>query len=230
MPGLTLIHGSGQNSGAWDAVAAILRSRGHEVSTPELPKNAPDWSLSRYAEYIAAQIAGSRPRIVAAHSFSGVFLPLVAPHADAVVFVAAVIPEPGRSVRQQFEADRSMFSPEWIAAGPRWFDPQQAEALARHFLFHDCDEGTIVEALRTVEVFDTRQIVAEPSPFTNWPDTPRYSIVATGDRTLSPSWIRRMTEEQLQVRPIEIAAGHCPHNSQPQRMAGLLAAAGAGLM
>jgi hypothetical protein len=54
----------------------------------------------------------------------GVFLPLVAQVRDCalLVFLAAVIPEPGKSVRDQFAEDPGMFSRDWIEAGPRWFD------------------------------------------------------------------------------------------------------------
>jgi len=133
-----------------------------------------------------------------------------------------VIPEPGRSVREQFAADPSMFCPEWIAAGSRWFDESQQGSLAREFLFHDCDDATIAWALESVEMFDTRNLVTEPSVAGPWPDVPVASIVATEDRTLSPEWIERASRQRLRQEPIAMRAGHCPHVSRPEELAELL--------
>lgn len=78
MAGFTLVHGSTQNGTAWAAVAEQLRTQGHSVSIPELPKNEASWPLSRYADFIDRAVPESRPRLIVAHSFSGVFLPLLA--------------------------------------------------------------------------------------------------------------------------------------------------------
>lgn len=218
-----LVHGSGQNSGSWARVSSILRARGHVVAAPDLPKQAPGWGLEDFAAEIAQSIVGPQA-VVVGHSLSGAFLPLVPQVRDCalLVFLAAVIPEPGKSVREQFAEDREMFSPEWIAAGARWFDKAQEESLAREFLFHDCDEETLSWALGTVEMLGTRELVTQPSPFTKWPSVSAASIVATGDRTLSPDWGRRISRRVLRAEAIEVEAGHCPHVSQPGTTADIL--------
>jgi pimeloyl-ACP methyl ester carboxylesterase len=223
MADFVLIHGSGQNAGCWERVGEILTARGHAVAAPDLPKSAPTWGLQDFAAEIARSIAGP-DTVVVAHSFSGVLLPLVARERDCgqLVFLAAVIPEPGRSVRGQFADDPGMFSQDWIAAGPRWFDSAQREGLAEEFLFHDCDRETLPWALRTVETFDTRHLVTEPAPFTEWPGVRVASVVATDDRTLTADWGRRTTRRLLGTEAIEIRAGHCPHVSRPVEVARLL--------
>jgi len=115
-----------------------------------------------------------------------------------------------------------MFSPDWIEAGPRWFDKSQQERLAKEFLFHDCNEEALPWALRTVDLFDTRHLVTEPAPFTTWPSVPTASIVATNDRTLTADWGRRASQRVLGREPIEIQSGHCPHVSQPEAVAAVL--------
>lgn len=221
MAGITLIQGSTQNASGWSSVAALLRERGHSVATPDLPKHEPSWTLRTYRDFIAATIDETRPRVVVAHSFCGVFLPLLADRADVLVFEAAVIPEPGRSVRDQFVADATMFSPEWIASGARWFEASTYEALAREFLFHDCDEAAMPAALATLELFDTRGLVTEPSPIETWPRTRCVSIICTQDRTITPGWSRRAAA-RAGAEVVEIAAGHLPHNSRPQEIAEIL--------
>jgi pimeloyl-ACP methyl ester carboxylesterase len=218
-----LIHGSGQSAGCWARVGSLLKARGHVVAAPDLPKQAPTWTLQDYAVEIARSVTGPRTVLVG-HSFSGVFLPLVAQMRDCalLVFLAAVMPEPGKSVRDQFVEDPGMFSRDWIEAGPRWFDSSQRDRLSQEFLFHDCEPETLSWALSTVELFDTRHLVTQPSPFSTWPDVRSASIVSTGDRTLTADWGRRVSRRVLGREAIEIQAGHCPHVSQPGEVADIL--------
>ena len=143
-------------------------------------------------------------------------------HLALLVYLAAVIPEPGRSVRDQFTADPSMFNPEWIQAGARWFDKSQTDALAREFLFHDCDEATLAWALPTVAITDTRHVVTQPCPLDRLPEIASASIVATGDRTLSADWCRRVSRRLQRSELFEVDTGHCPHVSQPEELTRIL--------
>lgn len=223
MTSFVLVHGSGQDASCWSRVRALLEARGHAVAAPDLPKEASDWGLEDHAARIAESITGPAD-VVVAHSFSGALLPLVPSVRECglLVYLAAVIPEPGKSVRDQFTEDPSMFHRAWIDAGARWFDESQRESLAREFLFHDCDEETIRWSLGTCVFMDTRPLVTQPAPFTDWPDVPTASIVASEDRTLSADWGRRRSRSALGVEPLEIRAGHCPQNSRPEEVADLL--------
>jgi pimeloyl-ACP methyl ester carboxylesterase len=216
MHSFVLVHGSGQNAASWAPVAQRLRARGHPVATPELDKHAR--SLVEHAERIAAVTAADS--IVVAHSLSGVFLPLVATMRPCrrIVFVAAVIPEPGRSVREQFAADATMFAPEWIAAGGRWRDPAAWPALGREFLFHDADPAHLGAALATIAPLDPSLLVVEPAPFAAWPCA-TACLVATADRTLRPDWIERTCRRALGQAPTALPTGHCPHQVQPDAVA-----------
>ncbi|HEX5010139.1 MAG TPA: alpha/beta hydrolase [Planctomycetota bacterium] len=222
MANFVLVHGSGQNAGSWARVAERLASSGHDVEAPDLPKQPPGWGLQRYADEIARSVGPDT--VIVAHSLSGIFLPLVARARPCglLVFFAAVLPEPGRSVRQQLQADASMFNPEWIKAGSRWFAAHQVQSLAREFLYHDCDDETLPWALSTLEMLDTRTLVTEPCPLQAWPDVPSVSVIATGDRTLSPDWGRRVSRLLPRCEVIEMHAGHCPHVSQSRQTADLL--------
>lgn len=224
MVAYVLVHGSGQNAASWTPIAERLRALGHDVVTPELPKHEPKWGYREHADRIAR--ATPEGAIVVAHSLCGVFLPLVATLRPCrqLVFVAAVIPEVGRSVREQFAADPTMFAPAWIAAGARWHEPGQARALGAEFLFHDCAEPMRTLAGDTIEPLDSRRIVQERSPVAVPPGLPTACIVATEDRTLAPAWITAASRRVLGVEPILVRAGHCPHQSQPAEMTQLLAA------
>jgi pimeloyl-ACP methyl ester carboxylesterase len=102
-----------------------------------------------------------------------------------------------------------MLAADWLAAGPRWFDAAQHEALARQFLFHDCAEVP-EPALRTIELLHTRHLAIEPSPMTAWPDTPSTVIVCTEDRTVRPDWLRRHAR-RIGANVVEMRTGHSPH-------------------
>lgn len=223
MTAFVLVHGSGQNAGSWARVAALLVARGHAVAMPELPKQQAGFRLADHAAVIADAIQAPDAMIVA-HSLCGVFLPLVPVRraCAGLVFVAAVIPEPGRTVREQFAADASMFHPEWIRAGQRWSDRTQVKGLAEEFLFHDCDAEALAFGLGTMEPMDTRQLVTEPAPFAQWPGVPSVAIVASRDRTLTPEWVRRRSRDAFGREAIEVDSGHCPHVSQPAMIGALL--------
>lgn len=223
MASFVLVHGSGQNAASWGRVGRRLRERGHEVVAPELPKREGDWGLEEHAGKIAEAVTGSGD-VVVAHSLCGALLPLVPRRRECslLVFLAAVIPEPGKSVRDQLAEDPTMFNPDWIAAGARWFDDTQVEGLAREFLFHDGDEAAIVEGLGTIERIDSRNVITQRCPLDEWPSVPAVSIVARDDRTLAPDWIRRRTRRVLGGDAIEIPGGHCPQTTRPIELADLL--------
>lgn len=223
MAAFVLVHGSGQNASSWSRVRRLLEERGHLVATPDLPKQAPDWALEDYAAEIARFVT-EPDTILVGHSQSGCFIPLVPRLREcaALVFFAAAIPEPGRSLRDQFTADASMFHPEWIEAGARWFDESQREAVSREFLFHDCAPEALDWALSTSEVLDCRHTVSQPCPLDAWLTARAVCVVASLDRTLNPDWCRRASRERLGVEPLELRAGHCPHVSIPGETAALL--------
>ncbi|MFO1076854.1 MAG: alpha/beta hydrolase [Planctomycetota bacterium] len=226
MADFVLVHGSGQNAASWHRVAALLRARGHTVATPELPKGSPPRAPAEHAAAVAGAMPGDAA-IVVAHSLCGALLPFVAQlrPCRARVYLAAVIPEPGKSVREQYAADATMFDPEWIASGAKWFDPAARDELARRFLFHDCDAATLPWAMTTLATIDPALVVTTPSPRRGGSDAAMDTvIVATRDRTLRPDWIARRSREAFGVEAVAIDAGHCPHVSRPDAVAAALAA------
>jgi pimeloyl-ACP methyl ester carboxylesterase len=215
-----LVHGSTQNAAGWGLLMRELRKSGHEVVAPELPKNEPDASATRYAEVIAAAIpAGRDDVIVVAHSASGLFLPLV-PQRQKVrrlVFLAAVIPQIGKSLRDQFNEDKEILNPDWLGK-----DPTKDRALADKFLFHDCSPEVRDWAWGTMSLMFAKQAMLEICPLTAWPDVPSTYVVCTDDRTIQPSWARRAARERLGISAIELSGGHCPYVSRPKELAELL--------
>jgi hypothetical protein len=91
---LLLVHPPLLGPMVWQKCAAVLRDRGHGVTVPDLRAEiepAPGWWV-RWAERCAQ--AAADVDLVAAHSGSGVVLPLIAEatRARSVVFVDAIVP------------------------------------------------------------------------------------------------------------------------------------------
>jgi pimeloyl-ACP methyl ester carboxylesterase len=217
-----LIHGSTQNATCWDLLIPELQRRDQEIVRINLPINEPDSSATRYADVIAEAIPAHRDdAIVVAHSASGLFLPLVPErrYVRRLVFLAAVIPQIGKSLLDQFKEDKSMFNPKWLGK-----DPTKDEQIARQFLFHDCPPQIAAWALQRMSLMFARQALLEICPLKKWPAVPSSYVLCTEDRTLQPDWSRRAARERLQSDPIELPGGHCPYISRPGELADVLAA------
>lgn len=215
-----LIHGSTQSPSGWNLLARELESQGHQVICPDLPVDKPEASGTRYAEAVTVALRQlPQPPIVVAHSVSGLFLPLVAKQRPVarMVFLAATIPQVGKSALQQLQSDPDMVWPEWIGK-----DPTKDALLAMKFLFHDCSSEVAHWALSTLRLMYAHGALTEICPLDKWPDAPSSYVLCRQDRTLNPNWWRVASRERLGSDPVEIDSGHCPHISRPAELAGLL--------
>jgi pimeloyl-ACP methyl ester carboxylesterase len=215
-----LVHGSAQGPSGWNRLVPELKRRGHQTICVDLPTNEPAAGAARYAQVIADSLKEAQESpIVVATSASGMSLPLVPEYARVkrMVFLAALIPEPGKSVMQRFQADPLMFNPEWVGK-----DPTKDPAAARQFLFHDCEPAVADWALTTLRLMYAREAMFEPCPLQRWPGVPATCILCRADRTVNGNWWRKEAERLLRVAPIELPGGHCPHVSRPAELAEIL--------
>jgi pimeloyl-ACP methyl ester carboxylesterase len=216
-----LVHGSTQNASGWARLVPELQKRGHQVVSADLPADEPEASASRYAQAIAEATMRDTMEapIVVAHSVSGIFLPLLPAHCPVsrMVFLAAFVPEIGKSPMQQLQANPEMFWADWIGK-----DPTKDDAVAVQYLFHDCDPETTALALTTRRLTHARRALSETCPLRSWPDVPASYVLCREDRTLRPDYWRKKVRSQLAIDPIELAAGHCPHVSRPGELADVL--------
>jgi len=210
-----LVHGSTQNPCGWDLLVPKLNEMGHDTILVDLPTDQPDASAAIYADRIADSI-NTDNAIVVAHSASGLFLPLVPARRRVahIVYLAAVIPQPGKSLIDQVRSEPDMMNPDWRGKNP--VDDDQA---AMAFLFHDCAPEVARWAMTTRRLMMARQAILEVFPLDQWPSVPCSSIVCSDDRTIQPVWSRRIARERLGVEPIELPGGHCPHVSRPSLLA-----------
>ena len=108
-----LVHGSAQGPAGWDLLVRELEARGHRCIRIDLPTDCPDASATKYAALIGTAVVDTESPIVVAHSASGLFLPLVPnyAHVRSLVYLAAVLPEPGESFLSQVQRDPSTDRP-----------------------------------------------------------------------------------------------------------------------
>src|ERR1041385_5028524 len=94
-----LLHGAGSDSWYWHLVAPLLRERGHDVVTPDLPSDDDAAGIPEYAAVVVDAIGDHNDIILVAQSMAGFTVPFVCSKVpvDLVVLVAAMTPRAGES-------------------------------------------------------------------------------------------------------------------------------------
>jgi pimeloyl-ACP methyl ester carboxylesterase len=164
--------------------------------------------------------------VVVGHSLGGLTIPLIAAArpVQRLVFLCAILPQPGLSFAAQSAEDRGALPPNFGAAqrvhpdgSTSW--PEQA-AIER--FYHDCapeDARWAASRLRR----QAWKSVDETTPLETWPAAPCTSILCTEDRVVVPAWSRRIAIERLGAAAVEVPGGHSPFLSRPAELATLLA-------
>lgn len=224
-----LVHGAWHGSWCWDRLAPELEAHGHRVVAVDLPADDASAGLTRYAELTAEALGDADDAVLVGHSLGGSAIPLVAalrPVAH-LVFLCALIPEPGKSATDRYR-EESVFVPGFAGntetredGASYWTD---AEAATR-CLFHDC---TAEDAAWAFARFRPQSAAprSESWPLGELPDIERTSIVCRDEQCISPEWSRRMSREQLGVEPVELDGGHSPFLSRPRELAEVISRVG----
>ncbi|WP_036486583.1 alpha/beta fold hydrolase [Myxosarcina sp. GI1] len=226
-----LIHGSTQNSECWNLLIPELEKLNHQAVKIDLPSDRQNAGGMLYAEIITEQLETIEESVIlVGHSFSGIFLPLVASlrSVQHLVYLASFIPKVETSIAEQlFDESPDMFVPDWseawtsvIGAGKC---PVEDYELALHFLFHDCTPEVAEWGFTTRQLTNAEAAMNEVFPLTDYPSNVSHSYIACDrDRTINPIWSRRAARKFLGVKAIELASGHCPYLSVPKKLAAIL--------
>jgi hypothetical protein len=99
MATFVLVPGAGGMAWYWHRVAPLIRGVGHEAIAIDLPGDDGSSGLAAYADIVIRAIAKRSDVILVAQSLAGFTAPLVCVRAPVrmVVFVNAMIPEPGET-------------------------------------------------------------------------------------------------------------------------------------
>lgn len=115
MATFVLIHGGGSSSWDWHLVVPKLEEAGHRALAVDLPVEEPGLSLVDYAESVSAQLDAAKgdssdgdgdQLVIVGHSLGGFTAALVAERldADGLVYVAGMIPKPGETMQEWWDA------------------------------------------------------------------------------------------------------------------------------
>jgi pimeloyl-ACP methyl ester carboxylesterase len=102
------VHGGFGSPAELAPTIPYLESMGHRVLNVDLPSEQADATLEDYASTVVqVMVETSGPRILVAHSAGGATIPLVAAQTpvDRIVYVAAVVPQPGQSIYDAIGAE-----------------------------------------------------------------------------------------------------------------------------
>jgi len=212
------VHGAWDRGGSWAAVAAELEARGHRAVAPDLPCEDVDAGLEEYAATVRAALDGVEDAVVVGHSLGGLTIPLVP--ARRLLFVAAYVPQPGRSLRDRGE---DAFGPGFAASvvqdeqrRSHWPDPEAAVRDLQYELPHEVALAAAARLRR-----QARRPINQAWPGEALPEVERAYVVCSRDAVVPPDFQRRLADE-LGVEPLELESGHSPQLVSPRALAGLL--------
>jgi len=222
-----LVHGAWHGAWCWDLLVPELERFGHRAVAIDLPCEDWDARLGDNAAVVTAALADADGDVVlVGHSLGGITIPLVPARLPVahLVFLCAIVPEPGRTLSEILRGDDH-------SAGRGWTGPPvvhddgsaswEPDAAVDAF-YHDCPDDLARWAASRLrrQVWTTTR---EPCPLEHWPDVLSSYILCTEDKPIAPVWARRVARERLGVEAIELPGGHSPMLSRPRHLAEVLA-------
>jgi len=222
-----LVHGAWHDARAWDHLRGALKDRGSRSVAVDLPIEDVAVDASGYARAIAAAAhrLGPGAPVVVGHSMAGIAIPLVPAitRVRRLVFLAALIPEPGRSMADVQAREDVLGDTGAVARDQDRRSYWTSTQAAIEILYHDCDPAQARLAADRLRP-QARTPHDEPCPLTRFPDVPASYIVMREDRMVRPEWSRWAARRRLGVAPVELPGGHSPMLADPERLADALVA------
>lgn len=224
MATFVLIHGAFGSPAELLPVVPELEALSHRAIAVDLPCTDPTATLDDYARTVVDAMAGiDGPVVVVGHSAGGATTSLVPFHTrvDRLVYVTAVVPEPGRSIADSVGPgvrETIMAVSRDDGNGCRSFDLDLLASLAPP------DERAAYRAfLQATQRAQGWAAMAQPWPGRSLPEVPRAYVLCTRDSIIPPPTQREMAA-RLGVQPHEIASDHAVFSLRPRELAAALAA------
>ena len=218
------MHGAWHGSWCWELVLPLLRERGVDVRTVQLPSASgfalrnPDLAQDALAVRKAIDQAPGDV-VVCGHAYGGMVISHSVvgnhPRTAHLVYLGAWVPGDGQSLRD-IQGNR----PSWLHEYSGRTLPNLSAAAS--LFYHDCDPVTQQWAIRRLRPtsaatgFDRVHVPA-------WHTVPASYIVCMQDRVL-PAFLQKCLFVRRADQCWQLNAGHAPFLSQPGLLAYLLAA------
>jgi pimeloyl-ACP methyl ester carboxylesterase len=229
-----LVHGAWHDGGCWTPLVGELTRRGHTAVAVDLPSDQPGLGALDYAGVVERAV-GTEPCVLVGHSLGGLTVPVVAQGAvaasvTAIVLVAALVPQPGRSFDDQ---SRSADSPmaDGFGRGQQRHDDRTTSwppDAARAGLYAGVAEESSSEVVDAAVAGLRRQawtIGREVTPLLSWPAVPTTVVVCRDDRVVDPGRLAERGRSLPGAQVVELPGGHFPMLTRPAELADVLVAA-----
>ncbi|TBN56585.1 alpha/beta fold hydrolase [Glaciihabitans arcticus] len=220
---MVLIPGGGGNASFWYRLAPLLRERGFEVLTPQLPSGDEAAGVDQYADAVIDAIGERDDVILVAQSLGGFTAAAVANRAPVrlIVFVSAMVPVSGETAGEwwaatgQADAARTQAVREGRDPDAEWDDAE--------IFYHDLSADVLEEVLAEGDLPQSMTPFASTVDDDTWRTVPVRAVAGAHDRLFPIDMMTRVNHERLGVATDVIDSGHLAALSQPEKLVELLA-------
>ena len=227
MASYLLVHGAWHGAWCWRHVEDLLRERGHEVCSVDLPGHGdnatPSYriTLGRYSRCVQDAAAKmSRPPLLVGHSMGGVVISQAAADAPGIcsglIFVCGIIPVEGESIRGLVAMDRDSLLRTSVGFGTSGYHVKPS--AARALFYGECSSADATAA--------TARLCSDPLLPLIQRHTVRHPLLvpkgyieSTRDRTITVEHQRAMASRCRFTMRASIATDHSPFLSAPRELA-----------
>jgi pimeloyl-ACP methyl ester carboxylesterase len=224
MATFVLVHGAFGSPAELAPVIPLLEALGHRAISVDLPCTDPSATLDDYALTVTEAMEGTDgPVVVVGHSAGGATIALVPgrTRVDRLVYVTAVVPEPGRSIADVIgdgvrETILSVSRDD--GNGCRSFDLEMLASIAPPE-----ERDAYLAFLRATQRRQGWAAIEQPWPGRSLPDVPCAYVLCTEDEIIPPARQREMAA-RMGLDTIEIASDHAVFTLKPRELATILAA------
>ena len=219
-----LVPGAGGAAWYWHRIVPLLTEAGHEAIALDLPADDPASGLPEYAR-IVSDAVGSRPdAIIVAQSLGGFSATQAAasgkhPSLRGLVFVNAMIPEPGETAGDWWDHvdhEAAVRSAAEAGGWPLEFD------LETHFT-HDVPPEVLASGADH-QRDETDTVFAARCEFTAWPPITIRVVAGRDDRFFPVAFQQCIARKRFGIEPDVLPGGHLMALSRPAELADYLVA------
>lgn len=237
MTRIVLVHGAWHTGSSWAPVATRLASRGHDVRSVDLPSDLPGAGTREYVDVVVSA-AGADDRVVlVGHSLGGLTVPVAAyelgpDRVAAMVLVAALVPQPGRSWRDRLRAEPGIMAAGFGRGqvrnddGTTSWPPAAAAGDLYAGVADECSAEAVTAAVAELRPQDWT-ITREVTPLVEWPAVRTVRVVCGADRVVDAGW-SRSGGAVPGAEVVELDGGHFPMLTRSAELADLIDAVASG--
>jgi pimeloyl-ACP methyl ester carboxylesterase len=227
MTTFVLIPGAGGQAWYWHRVVPRLRFRGHDAVAVDLPSGDEEARLDDYVRTVVQSVppgstrdAGGPGLAVVSQSLGGLVAPIVAQRcaADLLVLVAPMVPRPGESGGEWWQATGQGDAMQRFAV-EQGRDPDAVDDDTLYF--HDVPESVRAEVMRR-PFEQTEGPLLDPWPLDEWPDVPTRVVAGREDRLFPLDFTTALARERIGVEPDVVDTGHLVALADPDSLADVL--------